>query len=287
MEESKAIINLGELSKPATVLIEKISEAVGGIFRPYQIRRVADAEADAEKIRAVSKIDVTDLHRRALRRFLEEEGKKQQNIEDITSKALPGVAENSTPEKIENDWLANFFDKCRLISDEDMQKLWAKVLAGEANKPGLFSKKTITVLSSLDKSDAFLFQTLCSFNWWIMGTTVPLVYDVLTKDYTAVGISFDSLKQLDAIGLISFESLAGYQLQGFLKQVITRYFTETFVLEFNNPSQNNLDIGKVMLSKAGQELASICGAKPRAEFKDYIFNKWTSNGLKVTAANQI
>jgi len=138
MEEGKALINLGELSKPATVLIEKISEAVGGVFRPYQIRRVADAEADAEKIRAVSKIEVTDLHRRAMCRFLEEEGKKQQNIEDITSKALPDVAENSTPEKIENDWLTNFFDKCRLISDEGMQKLWAKVLAGEANMPGHF-----------------------------------------------------------------------------------------------------------------------------------------------------
>jgi len=120
-----------------------------------------------------------------------------------------------------------------------------------------------------------------------MGTTVPLIYDVLNKDYTAVGISFDSLKQLDAIGLISFESLAGYQLLGFQKQIVTRYFAESFVLEFNNPSQNNLDIGKVMLSKAGQELASICGPKPRSEFRDYIVNKWNSSGFKVTAANQI
>ncbi len=28
---------------PRTVLIEKISDAIGGIFRPYQIRRVAEA----------------------------------------------------------------------------------------------------------------------------------------------------------------------------------------------------------------------------------------------------
>ena len=30
-----SLINLGELSKPATVLIEKISDAVGGVFKPY------------------------------------------------------------------------------------------------------------------------------------------------------------------------------------------------------------------------------------------------------------
>ncbi len=47
LEENVAdnsIINLGELSKPATVLIEKISDAVGGIFKPYQIIRAAKAE---------------------------------------------------------------------------------------------------------------------------------------------------------------------------------------------------------------------------------------------------
>ena len=38
------LINIDELSKPATVLIEKISDAVGGIFEPSQIVRVAKAE---------------------------------------------------------------------------------------------------------------------------------------------------------------------------------------------------------------------------------------------------
>ena len=38
------LVNLGDLSKPAVVLVEKISDAVGGIFKPYQIVRVAKAE---------------------------------------------------------------------------------------------------------------------------------------------------------------------------------------------------------------------------------------------------
>jgi hypothetical protein len=71
-----SLINLGELSKPATVLVEKISEAVGGIFKPYQIVRVAKAEAQADRVRAESHIEVSDIQRRAFHRFLEEEGKK-------------------------------------------------------------------------------------------------------------------------------------------------------------------------------------------------------------------
>ena len=34
---------------------------------------------------------------------------------------------------MEEDWIANFFDKCRIVSDSEMQSLWARVLAGEAN----------------------------------------------------------------------------------------------------------------------------------------------------------
>jgi hypothetical protein len=81
MPTGGSIVNLGDLTKPATVLIEKISEAIGGIFRPSQIRRIADAEAQAEKIKAISQIEITDLQRRAMYRFFSEEAKKQQNIE--------------------------------------------------------------------------------------------------------------------------------------------------------------------------------------------------------------
>jgi hypothetical protein len=66
----------GELSKPATMLVEKISDAIGGIFKPYQIIRVVKAEAQADRVRAVraeSQIEISDLQRRAFHRFLEEE----------------------------------------------------------------------------------------------------------------------------------------------------------------------------------------------------------------------
>lgn len=78
---------------------------------------------------------------------------------------MPGIDEKAQPEKIEDDWITNYFDKCRLVSDEQMQNLWSKVLTGEANSPGKFSKRTVNLLASLDKTDAELFQKICSFAW--------------------------------------------------------------------------------------------------------------------------
>ncbi len=37
------LINLGKLSKPATVLIEKVSSAIGFLYEPNRIKRKAKA----------------------------------------------------------------------------------------------------------------------------------------------------------------------------------------------------------------------------------------------------
>jgi hypothetical protein len=268
---------MGDLSRPATVLIEKISEAIGGLFKPYQIVRVAKAEAEAERIWAESQIEITDLHRRAFYRFLDEEAKKQRNMEEITRLALPQLEEKSKPEQVEDDWITNFFDKCRLISDAEMQSLWSRVLAGEANAPGAYSKRTVNLLTSLDKSDAHLFTKLCTFGW-VIEEVSPLVYDVRDEVYNKYGITFASLEHLDSIGLVQFESLGGYSLLRLPKKLTAFYYEQPTSIEFQKESDNEMDIGCVRLTKVGQELAPICGAVPDGEFHDYVLKKWTEMG---------
>ena len=171
MAQGNPLVNLGELSKPATVFIEKVSDAVGGICKPWQMKRVAKAEAEVEKIRALSGIELSGIEQRAMHRLVAEEAIKQENIENITAKAVKELKADAKPENLERDWVANFFDKCRLVSDTEMQSLWSKLLAGEANEPGAFSKRTIELVASLDKEDAYLFTTLMGFACYINDDT--------------------------------------------------------------------------------------------------------------------
>jgi hypothetical protein len=268
------------LSKPATVLIEKISDAVGGIFRPYQIRRVAQADAEAARVQAVTQIEITDLDRRAIRRRLAEEAIKQQNIEEITQKALPCLDERARPEDVENDWFANFFDKCRLISDEQMQELWARVLAGEANAPGKFSKRTVNLLASFDKSDAELFRSLCAFCWFVNGVIESLVFDYHDQAYVGRGIDFNALTHLEAIGLISFGTGKGLQIRE-LPQAVSVFYQDKYLVEFPALTGNSLAMGRVLLTKAGRELASVSGRAASAEIQDYVLGCWRAQGLIV------
>ncbi len=205
-----SIANLGELSKPVTVLIEKILDAVGGIFKPNQIVRIAKAKAETKRIQMVSEIEVSDIQSRTFSRLLDEEAKKQKNMEDITKQAIADVDEKATPEKINDDWITNFFDKCRLISDSQMQSLWSRILAGEANSPNTFSKRTVNCLSSLDKLDADLFTKLCKFCWKLEHEILPVIYDYQSEICNKHKINFDTLNHLQSIGLIRFAFHSGF-----------------------------------------------------------------------------
>ena len=285
-QKSFSLVDLGDLSKPATVLIERVSDGFGGIFKPTQIRRVAKAEAEAAKILAATDIEITDMRQRALQRVVYEEGKRQENIEQITWQAAEQLGDGAKPENLDDDWLANFFDKCRIVSDADMQSLWAKLLAGEATAPGKYSKRTVGFVSNLDKGDAGLFTLLCSFMWYFPDThnLAPLVFNYRDDFYSNQNINYSRLQHLDDIGLISFATSQSVHLTGLPKNIAADYFSSRINLELPQDNDNRLNIGRVMFTHTGHELAPICGASRSDEFFQYTLDHWTAQNLNPTIA---
>jgi hypothetical protein len=197
----RALINFGDLSRPATVLIERISDAVGGIAKPWQIRRVATAEAEADTIRAHARIQISEMEERALIRMVREEGKKQENIENITAKAIPQLSEDANPENIKNAWLSRVFDRCRHVSDEDMQALWATIIAGEANNPGSFSTRAVDIVATLDKRDLGLIAEAAKF--CIRGEDYGQIIYRIPEYLFSKGLTFEKLIELECMGILS------------------------------------------------------------------------------------
>ena len=278
--------DLAGLSKPANTLIKKVSAAVGGLFQPYQIKRIARAEAEGELIRAQSEIEITDLQRRAMNRWFEEEAQRQKNIEDITSKALPRLNDAANPDAMEDDWITNFFDKSRIVTDSEMQILWSRVLASEANAPGTYSKRTVNFLSDLDKTEAALFSRLCGFCWNIAGVT-PLVFDARAEIYNRSGMNFETLSHLESIGFIHFNSVGNFSLNGLPKKFMMIYFGKVLLLEMPRDGNNSLDFGHVRFTKVGQELRAICDSEPVDGFFDYVMEQWKKYNARPGAEVRI
>lgn len=286
---SNSIVNLGDLTKPIDTLINKISNATGVLYEPTRIRRKAKAESDAaiisakaeaavDIINAESQIEITDLQKRTAQRLFQEETKRQKNMEDVIAQAVPGLNEEAKPDAMEDDWISNFFAKCRLVSDTEMQSLWSRILAGEANAPGTYSKRTVNLLSDFDKSDAELFTQLCGFGWTI-GGFAPLVFDEQLEIYNSHGINFRTLSHLKDIGLLKITSLSDFQRVNLPKRFVVHYYSKPLFLEMPKDANNRLDIGRMLLTKIGQELAPICGSNSVDGFYEYVKDKWKQNLL--------
>ena len=187
-----------------------------------------------------------------------------------------------------------------------MQDLWSRVLSGEANAPGTYSKRTVNFLSDLDKADAELFAKLCGFGWvigdfvplaeakvrdfmsltfdvqaeiynelgWMLGNVVPLVFDVQAEIYKKHGINFSTLSHLESIGLIQFNGSSSFSKLELPKTFPVFYYGNSLTLEMPKDSGNVLGIGKVLLTKIGRELAPICGSESVEGFREYVMDQW-------------
>jgi hypothetical protein len=215
-------------------------------------------------------------------RFLHQEVRKQINIEQITAQAIDALPMDAKVDDLQEDWIVHFFKQCETVSDKEMQSVWSRLLAGEATSPGTFSKRTVDFISSIDKSEAALFTKFCQFVW-LIGEPTPVIFDVDDSVYKKQGITFDSLKHLDAIGLISLEVVSGYSKIFPGKFGRISYGENKINVEFRSDVKNEMNIGVALFTSIGKELVPICGSTINDDFCEYVVRKWFDKGLVMSS----
>jgi hypothetical protein len=162
-----------------------------------------------------------------------------------------------------------------------MQTLWARILAGEANTPGKFTKRTVNIVGSLDKTDATLFSQFCRFVITIAYPT-PLIFRPDHKIYNEVGINFGTLNHLESAGLIHLNAGGEYLQSHMSPRNLAHYFGSQFWIEFRQGGQlNALNTGLVIFTTSGAELARLSGAQPREGFLDFVAEHWKRYGITI------
>ena len=273
------------LSPTGAALVNKISDAVGWLAAPTQEVRMARAKAAANVIMAQSDIQITELQaaslvERAGFRVAVEQVVQQMNIEAIIVKALAHLEEGAAPQEMDDSWVLNFFDKCKYVSDERMQDLWAKLIAGEAKRAGTFSRRSVNLMGDLDPETANLFSTYCAFIVGIGRQGVPLIVLGESEDFPSIyqdqGIDVQALRVLAETGLImiGFEHLSllfDYRMTGLPGTVQLSYGGETADL---NCPEGSISIGVTYLTVVGTQLAVLCAPDPVEGFFEYIIDRW-------------
>ena len=225
-------LNVPALDKLLDYAASGIGSVAGPILATWRARHEAQAkliaaEADANvlRIRADAQarareallpqdakvavaLDIADV---ISQRIQFQEEKRQANIESVVRHAAKQLGDKSVADsEPDHDWTARFFSEVQDVSSEEMQLLWARVLAGQVEREGSTSVRTLQVLRNLDRATARLFRMFCSMCVFFPGGKGPAIdgrvpslggnaaHNALKK----YGLGFDPLNSLDEHDLI-------------------------------------------------------------------------------------
>jgi hypothetical protein len=257
---------------------------------------VDSLKADAEHVSKLSKLNTQE--ERAVAFQIIQVTRRQRNIENVI--ALAGEELRDTPDdkvgdkKVDPDWTTQFFNGAQDVSNEDMQKIWAKLLAGEIKKPGTFRLRTLERVKELSKDDAETFGRICTIVWHGLGGETWAFTDQNWVHAHAKGmnspLTFDYVDCLaiEECGLISITEPFGtvwMPPSGFY----LHYFGEGYFFSNENikDETTNIGIGTFHLTSAGRELSQVATATRNEEYLQSILSLYHNRGWKIGRATPV
>lgn len=218
---------------------------------------------------------------------------QQQNIESIMAMAMsfcPDVTSNGQPD---SDWVERFIALCEDTSSESMQKLWAKILAGETVSPGTFSIKSLHTLKQMTQREADALQkctAICGYNekddshLILLGFyKKPSIFDLLRKgnkvslNLGKAGISFPDILTLMDIGLIYRKEIESATLKS--DQELNLVFLNQRVT-FKSKN-NDLVLSYYKFTQAGDEIRKLINTPINKGYKQ-LLNSALDEEFEVT-----
>ena len=282
-----------------------VADLVSKVFGPVLTRRQADADSLATIQQTLAEqvagyIDSPSMSQDVMEALISCGGRTNFiNLARIVQKAQAQLTEEAMLHQVDDDWVSNFKDKARTCSNEEMSDLWAQLLAGEANSPGSYSRKTVNVLADMEPDDARLFRKLCNFRLIPMdpvwtdqvlqgfkrSTMSPhpklVVLDDTNSVYRDVGINFDSMARMEWLGLIRYVS-AGYQTGQTTGGFLCYEYGGGYIFIKSNKT---IHFGCAEFTPSGIQLSELCvPLEPRDGFMDCMVKTWRNDKVQVACS---
>jgi hypothetical protein len=264
-------------SKPICKLIDAVQSGIGKLYEPIEIKRKAKAEAEAKIIHAKADVKVKEITSRMEKRIKHRELRRQKNIDAVIGGAIESLPGSVDEKPVNEDWVVQFFNLAQDVSDEEMQTLWSKLLAGEVTRPGSYSLRTLYLVKTLNKEDAQLFSRYCTYVW---KRKDRLIYrfrtDILDEFLAKEGITSLAINHLENLGLVSAnkEFLLPIRKDNPLE---VSYFDRKYLLQVTLPrgglrhfSGEYSEIWIEMLTDIGAELWPISGTKFNEQYEKLV-----------------
>lgn len=287
--------------KPLEKLIEVVSNAIGTLYEPRQLVRIACAEAETERIKAIEGAKTEALLANNEERYAElsaiekrmvaKELKRQNNINNVVAVAAQSLKDDKevSSEPVNPDWATRFFDIAQDISDETMQDLWGIILAGEVKRPKSYSLRTLDVLRNISHDEAQLFEKVA--NYFMFDKSFFIYYDSSFREDNNIDLTYEDIAKLVEIGLIQAGSSVYAHLHNQHGGTITNAITYgNYVILIKQPSKyKEIAFPIYPLTRVGEELCKLLSVKSNNAYMNKFANmlKDDYNDISISCAQLI
>ena len=276
-----------KLSVPAIEkLLDYVASGIGAVAGPVLLPWKAFFEGKAKRIAARSEADAlqiisearanarhyllspdveacgtVEITRDDVRERIEfQERKRLANIGSVVRGAAESLGDRAVSDhEPDPDWTARFFNSAQDVSSEDLQNLWARILAGEIESPGRTSLRTLSILKDMTQREARQFFDLMQF-----GISNFILIECLRQIPGDRGRSWTA--HLNHVGLL----YSGLGISPHVKlddkgTFLVEHCGHMLIIEGAPRSEVNL-IEAAPLTTSGQELAGFCEHEPNLEY---------------------
>lgn len=259
MDNNKTIVDVSGLGEVGCKLLDRIFDLCGWIYNNHP--KVAAKKTLIEDI-SNSELPINEkVFLISHANKITKEYSNQKNIIDI---ALTHLEESAQPDSVDETWIDIFMDKARLVSTEQAQIIWGKLLAEEINNPNSIPKSLIFFLEQMDREDANSFIEICSCTVKLFNSDdeafCPIIQNFSGIHYWNTKITFDKILRLEELGLLKQEFgilNPGFQTNFKNGSIIASYYNNSYSFPENYTA---IPVGYVIFSQSGRELYKIVDA---------------------------
>lgn len=300
------------LPEPLKKLIQVVSYGVGAVARPWLLQKDDKMLSDANKVLEAGglpagTVDLETLTTQVAARVTYQEAKRQRNLGRIVEEAQKALPESVSTEPVDSDWINRFFTSAQDISNEQMQHVWGRLLAGEVTIPGSFSLRALDCLRNLTSADASAFSLACQFALYddagsaflispypaplsglVVRVSGPRPIREQTSNfrqlYESRGLDYQRIQLLSELGLLRFarEEACSFKSESPASfRASVRVGPRTLVVEKEDP-ETSLTMPSMSLTSVGCELFRLHTPAANPEFEVLLAQAIGKAGFQVS-----
>lgn len=238
---------------------------------------------------------------------------RQRRVDELTMDALRrvgdtvGVDDDSTANAGGSDkknttdrWFHTFSDEAGKVDEGDVREAFVRILAGEIQKPGSFSVRTLRVVGDVSRSTANQFRRAASISIrltlngkHIMDARIPAIGGELGQNcLQSEGLSYDVLTNLTENGLVHTDygsrhpygplGLPTDARQPLLQIPFAHQGTMWMLIPKAGPEKaNSVQVTGAKLTSCGVELLKIVDLEPLPDFTAKLAQHFSQSGFQM------